>query len=429
MMFKEAFLHFIWRYRLFNQLNLKTTDQESLEVLSVGQLNSNAGPDFEFAKIRVNGTLWSGHVEIHLKEEDWFIHKHHLDEAYDNTILHVVWESSSRVVHRSDGTIIPTLLLGDIVESTMINHYKLLMENLDWIPCAKQMPTVDSLTVINCLSRLAVERLAYKFDAILLLLKQTNQDWERVFLIVLGRAFGMKVNSTVFENLFMQLNIQLIHKYKLDRLKIESLLFGQAGFLKSAQDDYTRALSDEYSYLKKIYSLVELSEDEWRFLRMRPYNFPTYRLGQLAGLLSKQTYWFSVVRDVDRLDELFDLLELGEMNEYWSNHYRFGVVTGGHSVRMSLSFKIHLAINCFIPMLFAFGCYMKEEKYKEKALHWLSELPAEVNQITKKFREIGIKCQSAADSQALLCLKQDYCDAKRCLNCSVGLSILRPKAT
>lgn len=425
MVFSESLLHFIWRFRLFNQRELTTTTGELITIEDVGHYNEDAGPNFELARIRIGDTLWSGQVEIHIKEDDWNTHHHQHDRRFDTTILHVVWEPTKREVKRSDGTSIATLVLKDRVDPTLLERYEWLMNNLGQIPCEKQLSSVREMTVKTCLSRMTIGRLEQKIERIEEILEKTNYDWEETFLIVLGRSFGMKVNAPSFEFLGTQLDVNLIHKYRDQALKIESLLFGMAGFLKEVEDEYSKDLQQEYHYLRQLHKLEEMDTESWRFMRMRPYNFPTFRLGQLSALLCKQSYWFQSLLDIEKLDDLYRTIEGANMNPYWANHYRFGKFTNEHSTAWSKTFQYHLAINCFIPMLFAYGSYMKIESYKAKALDWLYEIPAESNQIVSLFATHNIKCTSAAESQALLYLKKEFCDKKQCLLCTIGLSILK----
>lgn len=426
MVLTENLLHFIWQFRLFDPLNLRSTDGESLWIEEVGQHNKDAGPDFEFARVRINDALWSGQVEIHVNEGEWLRHKHHHDKRYDGTILHVVWErSSGKKIVRSDNTAIPTLVLKDSVDPMMIARYTEMMDNLYWIPCEQQINGTATITIQSWLSRMSVERLEMKSTAVFQWLDTTNNDWERVFMIILGRSFGMKVNAYVFEELCSKLDLSLLHRYKDDPQKIESMLFGQAGLLSEEGDDYSKSLYNEYVYLHGIHHFEGIERESWRFLRMRPYNFPTYRLGQLAALLYHRSYWFAYIQEVENIKDVFAGIDDSIINPYWRHHYRFDTVTKEHSASWSMSFKIHLVINCFIPMLFAYGMYMKEDKYKNKALDWLQELPAERNQITERFKLCGLECENAADSQGLLHLKHQYCTFKKCLKCAIGLAILK----
>lgn len=425
MVLTEELLHFIWRFRLFNFSNLRTIDGEVLKIEDTGQPNADAGPDFEFARISIGDTLWSGHVEIHVNEEDWVKHAHQQDKRYDTTILHVVWRSSACSVRRTDGTSIPTLVLKDRVDSSLIERYEALMHNEYWIPCEKQVGLVNEVTVYSWLERMAIERLEGKYKEHFQLLELTKYDWERVFMISLGRAFGMKVNAYSFKELCTRINLNLVHKYSDSAFKVESMIFGQAGLLEMALDDYTLNMQKEYRYLKSIHDLEEMTPESWRFFRMRPYNFPTFRLGQFISLLCHRSYWFAYLLEIDVVDELFEKIDEIVLNEYWETHYRFGIETVPHGTNWSKAFKVHLVINCFVPMLFVYGNFMNEEKYKDKALKWLYDMPAETNKITNGFKKYGISSQHAADSQALLNLKGKYCGMKKCLNCAIGLSILK----
>lgn len=425
MVLTETLLHFIWRFRLFDLHALQTTEGEAVRVEHVGDYNQNEGPDFECARVYIAGTLWSGQVEIHIREEDWIKHGHQHDRHYDNTILHVVWQNAADRICRVDGTIIPTLVLSTRVDVELLERYAAMMDNLDWIPCEKQLPNVLPLTVQGCLSRMAVERLAYKVEEVVSLLDATNQHWEQVFIRLLGRAFGMKVNAAAFEALTAKVDLQLLQKYQHEPLRVESLLFGLAGFLETTDDAYSHLMKEEYKYLKRLFHLEGIGVTQWRFLRMRPYNFPTFRLAQLAALLANKSCWFMYILESTDLDTVFSCVDNSTMNDYWRTHYRIGVKTEEHSINWSTTFKIHLTINCFIPMVFAYGTFMKIDKYKEKALDWLHALPAEVNQITKAYARNQVVCSSAADSQALLHLKSTYCAHKQCLSCAIGLAILK----
>lgn len=424
-MISEALIHYIWRFRLYDALDLKTSTGESLYIENVGQYHQNAGPDFEFARIRIGQTYWSGHVEIHLRTIDWNYHGHTLDPAYNNVILHVVWEEGDKPVCRADGTVIPTLVLSPLVDHALLNRYEMLMNNRDWIPCASHLASVNTFTVQHALSRLVVERLAQKSLYIHGILAQHKQDWEKTLLILLGRSFGMKINADAFEVLCARLDNVWLHKNSSNGLQVESMLFGLAGFLEKPIDAYATKLKNEYDYLKRLLSLESMTPSAWRFMRMRPYNFPTYRIAQFAALLQKRTYLFMYFIGLPDLKSIFQFLDSLVLNPYWQNHFRFDVETTTHGTGFSKSFKNHLVINCLVPLLFAYGQYMQLDELKEKAINWLHELSPEINQITQNFAALAVKCISASDSQALLHLKQHYCAPKQCLSCMLGLSILK----
>lgn len=426
MKWPEKLLHFIWRYKLFNQKNLKTTQNEILRILDFGQYNSNAGADFEFAKIQINDKVWFGNIELHLNSVHWTHHQHHLDPNYNSTILHVVWEDPTDIhIQRLDGSTIPTLILKDIVDEKLLYNYQHLMENAQWISCQNKLDKVPTLTITSWLDRLIVERLETRCELINQWIALVNGDWEHVQLVALGRAFGMKVNSDSFENFILRLNPNILYKYVYDSTKLEALLFGSAGFLSKIKnaDSYANQLYEEYKYLKQLHNLYELSSVEWKFLRMRPYNFPTFRLAQLCALLMKRIKWFELVRS-STLDEVFNEFDTIETSSYWQNHFHFNKLSKRHETKLTKQFIQHVVLNAFIPVLFAYGKYTGQQDLQQKALDWLQLLPVENNSILKAYNVHGIKVNSASESQALLHLFKQYCTPKKCLDCAIGHSVL-----
>lgn len=398
-----------------------------MSVEHPGHFNSDAGPDFESAKIRIADSLWAGHIEIHCKEGDWKSHKHHLDARYNTTILHVVWERSKTSISRSDGSMLPTLVLQEYVDLTMLERYGMLMRNLSWIPCQYGLHEVAGLTKIQCLDRMLVERLEVKMHYILDLLAKTKQNWEHVMLLLLGRSFGAKVNQSAFEELVFKVKPQWLQKFRNDDTRIEALLFGLSGLLVGqANDDYPKMLAQEYEYMKKLLHLEPMRPEAWRFLRMRPYNFPTIRLGQLSALLCYDSCWFGRVRAEENLHVLLHSLRHCRIHSYWSTHFRFDKSANKScNVGLADGFLYSLVLNCFIPILFSFGKFYDQPAYCHKALRWLTEVPPERNNIVSAFNVAGIKAYTAADTQALLHLKKYYCDKKQCLGCVIGHAILR----
>lgn len=424
MLFPEELLHFIWRFRLFRLLDLKTVAGDVIQILHPGQLNSNAGPDFEYASIRIGDALWSGSVELHVESKSWDKHQHQNDPRYNNTILHVVWEGGQQVL-RMDGTSIPTLALKQYAATSMLEKYRSLMDNLNWIPCQNQMRVVNAIVKLGWMDRMLIERLENKYDYHYTLITEYKQDWEKIMAVSLGRAFGMKVNAQVFESLMLRIDLSLFQKYQNDHLKISSLLFGGAGMLENDfKEEFPNKLKAEYAYLRHIHQLKPIRAEEWKYLRMRPPNFPSFRLAQLATLYTKQAYWFNLILEGD-LHAITLFIRKFEMDAYWMDHYRLGVVSAVHSTDWSESFVTHLFINCFIPLIFSFGKFNGNQLYVQKAIDWLLILDPEINATTKRFAEIGLKSSSAAQSQAILHLKQRYCDEKKCLQCAIGTAILK----
>ncbi|WP_164111954.1 MULTISPECIES: DUF2851 family protein [Sphingobacterium] len=426
MVYPEELLHFIWRYRLYGQTDLKTRDGEELKVIHTGVNNHNAGPDFELAKIQIGKTVWSGHVEIHFREDDWFQHKHDTDPAYCATILHVVWEEGSRAGQRQDETQIPTLRLKDYVDPQMLARYASLTKQQKGIACEGRMKKAWAAMAPGWLERLAIERLQDMYGRCEDWLVRTNKDWEAVFLINLGRAFGTNVNAQAFEELMWKVPPQLLYRYYGDSQKISALLFGTAGFLEAdCTDEYFVRLKGVYQHLKKLHGLDRMSAVNWKFMRMRPHNFPTYRLAQLSALISTTVYWFDMICNVSSLDALFATVKKGRLDAYWQSHFHFASATEQHGTGWTDAHLYHLAINCFIPMLFSYGHFMGREDLKERALGWLAQIPAENNHVVRYYKQQGVVCYNAGDSQALLALRRNYCDPKKCLDCAVGMEVLK----
>lgn len=424
-MIAEELLHFIWQFRLFNQLELYSTDDEKIKIFEVGQSNKDAGPDFLFSQISIDGQEWRGHVEIHVEGIDWFKHGHQLDAAYNAVVLHVVFRNPVQVL-REDGTSIPCLELGPFIDAKVPTHYRAIMENLHWIPCEKQLPHVPELSKIQMMQRMAAARLEQRHIQIHELLTDTFNDWERVLFLMLCRGFGMKVNAQPFLELGRLVDLMLIRKYRAEPFKIEAMIFGQAGFLADApKEGYIKKLADEYLYLKSIHHLQERKVFEWKFMRMRPYNFPTFRLAQLSALYSRQPYLFEQVMHCREITDLYQLLIDVTPSSFWETHFVLGKTTISHTTQLSPSFIEHISINAFIPVIFSYGKYMGIDGLQAQALEWLEQLKGEKNKITRKFNELTLSASSAADSQGLLQLKKEYCDQKRCLECGIGLSIFK----
>jgi len=423
-MVAEELLHFIWQFRLFNQLELYSTDDEEIKIQFVGELNRDAGPDFLYARISIGGTLWTGHVELHVDGGDWVKHGHHRDAAYNNVILHVVYENSAPV-YRDDGTCVPCLPLGRLLSVDVILRYKEVMHNLHWIPCERHLASISAIVKRQMLDRLAVERLEVQYARIGASYEETKGDWERVLFRQLCRSFGMKVNAEAFMQLGYLVNVSLIRKYCKEPLKIEALLFGQAGFLATAQDDYGLYLRTEFSYLRGLHGLEELTGFTWKFMRMRPANFPTFRLAQLASVYAANPYLFEHILNCKNVDDLFTILAVPAFSSYWACDYRFDQRTAQHELTLSKDFINHLVINAFVPITFAYAKKTGLTLLQDRALEWLATTKAENNAIVRAYRARGCAATSAADSQALLQLKRNYCDRKRCLSCMVGHAILK----
>lgn len=421
---QEKFLHFLWRFRRFSQKNLTTSQGESLVIEKIGAYNHHAGPDFNNARIRIGDTLWAGNVEMHLKASDWNVHQHQKDKAYDNVILHVVLEEDEPI-YRTDGERIPCLELKSKIPSKLSRTYLKIWNSTHWIPCESYFNNVSELNRTIWLDRLLVERLEYKTQAIHKELEQQKYDWENVFYQFLARNFGVKVNTEPFELLAKSLPLNIIQKHKDSLFQIEALLFGQSGLLDGIfQDEYPQKLQKEYQFLQKKYGLIALKKESWKFLRMRPPNFPTVRIAQLAILLFQSNHLFSKMLTANNGTEIENILEV-QLSNYWQTHYIFDKESIKRKKSLGTNAINLITINTIVPFLFLYGKIKKIDNYTERAIRILEELPAEKNNIMKGWDKLNLSPFSAYDSQALLHLKTKYCDAKKCLDCNIGNLILR----
>lgn len=423
---KEEFLHYIWRLRQFDWKDLKTVAGEKIEVIDTGQLNTNAGPDFLDARIRIGETLWAGNVEIHINASDWTTHGHQRDRAYDNVILHVVFDDNRPIYYKNKEPI-PCLELRKRIPLKIFTNYEKLLNNEYWIPCQHQFHLAPVISRNLWLDRLMVERLEQRLDIMSTQLKANQYNWEESFYQFIATAFGLKVNVVPFERLARSLPLLLLTKHKSSLFQIEALLFGQAGLLEGKfEDDYPNRLKKEYSFLSKKYKLKPIAESSWKFLRMRPANFPSIRIAQFATLIYQSVHLFSKILASANVSEIENMFQI-KLSTYWHTHYIFDRISSKRKKNLGKSAIHLLIINTIAPFLFLYGQEKANEKYKEKAFQLLEELKPESNIIIKKWRALGVKPKSAYQTQALLQLKNNYCAQKRCLNCVIGNAVLKGK--
>ncbi|HIP47720.1 MAG TPA: DUF2851 family protein [Lutibacter sp.] len=420
---KENFLHYLWKYQLFSKNKLQTTISEQITVQKTGLQNSNSGPDFLEATIQIGEQLWAGSVEIHLKSSDWYVHNHETDTAYDNVILHVVWEDDIPIF-RKNNTPISTLVLKGLVPKNIWNNYKeLFQKNKNWIPCESQIKKVNSFTWNNWKEHLYIARLENKSKEIEQLLQESVNDWESVLFKLLTKNFGLKVNASSFKSLANIIDYSILRKEKDDSLKLEALLMGQAGLLSDTiEDTYFHNLQKEYLFQQNKYSIQPISE-KVQFFRLRPPNFPSIRLSQLANLISKRNSLFQDLMNTKKLSDFYSLLQTNASN-YWNTHYVFGKKSKKLVKKTSKSFVDLLLINTIIPLQFAYQKYNGNQDI-ESILGLIKAIKPEKNSIINNYKKLGIPIENAMDSQALIQLHNNYCKPKLCLSCVVGLSILK----
>lgn len=421
---QENFLHFVWRLRRFRLQGLQTTTGDQIEIVEIGQHNHNAGPDFLNARIRIAGTLWAGNVEMHLRSSEWLTHRHQDDPNYDNVILHVVLDEDEVIKHR-EGERIPCLNLRPYLPAGLAKQYLRLLHSEQWISCQQQLYNVPEVTKNLWLDRLLVERLEERTQALAERLERNNGDWEETFYQHLAWGFGLKVNAEPFAWLAESLPLKILLRHKDKLTQLEALIFGQAGMLEGTfQDAYPQQLQNEYHFLQKKYQLQAISANHWKFMRMRPANFPSIRLAQWATLIFRTGQLFSKMLVATNLKEIENAFVV-ELSNYWQTHFRFDR-PGKKSNKSLGQSRIHLlVINIIAPFLFLYGKRRGDEQYQDRALQLLAAVPAERNHIITAWAGLGIKAEQAAQSQALLQLKKNYCDQKRCLDCAIGCNILK----
>lgn len=420
----EEFLWYIWKFRLFDNSQLKTTAGEAIHILKPGEHNTNSGPDFFNARIKIGSTVWAGNVEVHTRASDWYKHKHNTDKAYDNIVLHVVYESDLEL-HLRNGESMPTLELKNRIPQSVYGKYLQFRSSKDWTPCEKQIHTVSQFTLNNWKDRLLVERLERKSTAILGSLKQNKNNWEETFYQVLARNFGQKVNSDPFELLARSLPVSVLAKHKNSLVQTEALLFGTAGLLKNNfKDEHPQLLQKEFTFLKSKFKLKPLDPSGWKFMRLHPPNFPTIRISQFANLMHRSSHLFSKILEADSIKELTCLIET-ETSEYWQTRYRFDKLSFKRKKTLGHDSINTILINTVVPFVFVYGKEKGEEKYCGRALDFLEKLEPENNSILAKWNAIGVPSKNAYETQALLQLKNEYCSKKRCLECAIGNALLK----
>jgi len=417
----EDFLHYIWKYGKFDSQNFRTTNGEKIEILSKGLHNRHAGADFSNAKIKIGDTIWAGNVEIHLHAGDWYRHKHDSNPAYNNVILHVVAEAAQATL-RTSGEEIPTAVLP--IQPKLIEQYNNLMDKQLDIACAKQIHEIKPYIFEFWLEKLMVERLQEKSEAILFHFRQNKNNWELTFYQMLARNFGFKLNAQPFEQLARALPLIYLAKHKNNLHQIEAMLFGQAGFLADENgDEYYLSLQKEYHFLQKKFNLKPIEKHLWKFLRLRPVNFPTIRLAQFARLVHRSSALFSRIIETEKFENLMQLFDI-QASDYWDTHYVFNKESKKQVKRFGKTAFQAVLINTVVPFLFLYGKEKDDNKLKDRALQFLNALPSEKNHLIKKWEKLNIKAENAAYSQALLQLKNEYCDKKRCLECAVGNALI-----
>ncbi|MEL4308138.1 DUF2851 family protein [Joostella sp. CR20] len=420
---KEDFLHYIWKFKKFSSENLKTTDGDTVEIISLGNHNTNAGPDFLNAQIVIGGQHWAGNVEIHEKSSLWYAHHHEKDVAYNNVILHVVWEFDVAIFN-SQSAVIPTLVLKDLVHKDTLTTYRnLIFQQQTFVNCEHQLKSVDEFLKKHWLERLYVERLHDKSRAITSILETLNYDWEAVLYTMLLKNFGLKVNAEAFLQLSQLLPFEVVRKNKTSLESLEALFFGVSNmFPETSVDAYVVKLQNEFRYLKQKYKLKTANIPP-AYFKLRPPNFPTIRLSQLASLYGKESSLFQQLMEVSSAEKYYEIFNVSA-SEYWNNHFTFEKTSPSVSVKkMSRPFIDLLIINTILPLKF---CYFnaRGKDVSEEIINVVSELKKEHNNIVSSFEKFNFKAENALDTQAQIQLYTQYCSLNKCLQCEIGVKLI-----
>lgn len=416
---QEALLQFAWKMQLFNAASLVTTDGEPVSIVHRGDPNTHSGPDFLHARIRIGDTLWVGNIEVHVNSSGWLSHRHHTDRAYDNVILHVVYE------HDMPHSEIPTLALQGRIADDLLQGWQRLMTTASWVPCARHLDKVPPVVVYQLLDRLLAERLEEKAVRIEQRLHINSMDWEETTYQWIARGFGTQVNADPFERVARSLPLKILLKHHDQPTQIEALLFGQAGMLEgNFRAVYAHRLKAEYTFLQKKYQLEPIRSLEWKFLRMRPANFPTVRMSQLAALITARRKLFSHLLEVYTLKDVQRLFDV-EAGAFWQEHYHFKKASRKATGHIGADLVQLQVINTFAPLLFLYGRLQDDQRYITRALDLLEQTPPEDNAIIRQWASLGVTARHAGHTQALLQLKQQHCVHKRCLECAIGYRVLQ----
>jgi len=420
---QEDFLHYLWKHNKILSKNLKTTTGDVVRISNVGQHNHNSGPDFFNAQLKIGDQLWAGNLEIHIKSSDWYLHNHETDANYDNVILHVVWEHDTQIF-RKDNTEIPTLELKQYVTQAAINNYqKLFGATQKWINCEKDFASIPEFIISNWLERLYFERLERKANDISFILKQSANNWEAVLFKMLARNFGLKVNGDAFASIANSFDFSILRKQQSKLLSLEALLMGQAQLLETdCQEVYFLELKKEYQFLKQKFGLSNSSITPLQFFRLRPPNFPTIRLSQLAKIYVKHQNVFSKILEAKTLDDFYTLFSV-ETTPFWQTHYTFNTASKASKKKVTTALIDLLIINTIIPIKFSYA-KLQGQSVNEELVALLKQIASEQNSIVKTFNSLKNVSHSALESQALLQLKNEYCNKNKCLQCAVGNALL-----
>ncbi len=420
---QEEFLHHIWQFQRLDTCSLRTTQGDELQVVKPGSYLKSSGPDFFNAQLIIGDQKWAGNIEVHSKSSDWYLHNHQEDDNYNNVILHVVWENDVDVF-RKDNSIIPVLELSQFISKELLFKYSKLKQQKSWISCENDIQNISEFVLKNWQERLYFERLEKKSEGIQQMLEFAKNDWEAVFFCFLAKNFGLNINDDVFFQMAKSIPFEIIRKEGFNSENLEALFYGSLNMLTSNHEDtYCKDLYSHWEYIKQKYNLEIAIHRQVEFFKLRPDNFPTIRLAQLARLYSLHQNLFSKVIEASTIDELYGLFAIS-VNNYWEYHYQFDKLSPKKKKTFSKSFIDLLIINTIVPFKFLYDRTLGKDTF-EDCIKIIQEIKPEKNVVIEKFKAVGVKSENAFQTQSLLHLKKVYCDLGKCLKCSIGIELLK----
>lgn len=423
---KEEFLHYLWKYSLYDADRLCDSEGNRIIVINPGEYNRDSGPDFFNARIKIAGTIWAGNVEIHTHASHFYAHGHNADPVFDNVILHAVGVNDKKVFNSRGVELLTTELLYD---PALYEKYLELVNNPFIIACQPVIKELDTFFIRHWLGALVIERLRDKSQQIMKIFSETGNDWEETFYRLLSRYFGFRVNTEPFEMLANGLPFRVICKHADNRFQVEAMLFGVAGLLdeglfkEALNDEYYIHLTREFKILSAKYSLQPIHGWLWKFARLRPANFPTIRISQLAAMFCVSGGLFSRVVESENVDDLRDLFEV-TASDYWDDHFVFGKKSRRFAKSTGSQATDIFLINAVIPALFVYGQNRDSRGLCERSIAFLEKINPEENSIIGEWQKAGIEAESAFSSQALIQLRNQYCKKRRCLDCRIGSRLI-----
>ena len=416
----ENLLQYLWKYKIFSKLDFKDTDGNPIEILDFGTLNTNSGPDFSLAKIKTKNIVLAGNIEIHVKSSDWYFHNHDLQKDYQSVILHVVYFNDTDVSELKEAGI-PTLELKDYINEKILAKYQTLENQYQFIPCesifdASKVPFLFSEETL-------LKKLDEKSIEIEQLLAQSKNNYEAVLFQKLAYSFGLKVNAEIYQNIAENIDFKIIQKISQNQFQLESLLFGKGNLLEK-ETETNQKWKREFEFLKIKFKISEQTFPV-KFLRLMPPSFPTIRFSQLAMLYHLQPNLFSKILKAKNIQELKSLFEKVKTSDFWENHYTFEK-TSEEKIEKKLSddFIEILLINAVLPIIYTYFKNINPEK-TDQVLDFYKNLSPEKNSIISSWKKLNVKFSSALETQAFLYHHKHLCSYKNCLNCNIGLKILK----